>query len=109
MQILVAFAAQSLIAVFVSCYTYVLTQIIWWRRECTTEGSLFEFDDKDERWMKSDSPHRLIRALAWVLGERREGEDMLTPTMKRLKFANRILLAGYDSQTFTGKLVSAFS
>jgi hypothetical protein len=108
MQILVAFAAQSLIAVFVSCYTYVLTQIIWWRRECATEGSLFELDEDEERWMKSDSSHMLVRALAWIVGERREGEDVLTPTMKRLKFANRILLAGNDSQTFTGKSILVF-
>jgi hypothetical protein len=44
-----------------------------------------------------------LRILAWVLGERLEGKEMVTPTMKRLEFANRILLAGNDSQTFTGK------
>ncbi|KAH3917180.1 hypothetical protein HBH56_053380 [Parastagonospora nodorum] len=99
---LVAFATQSLVAVFVSCYTYLLTQIIWWRRECASEGSLFAPEDPNKRWMKSGSPQFLIRALAWTLHERLEGEDMLTPTLKRLKFANRILLAGNDSQTFTG-------
>jgi hypothetical protein len=50
----------------------------------------------------------LIRTLALVLGERLEGKDMVTPTMKRLKFANRILLAGNDSQTFTGRFATVF-
>jgi hypothetical protein len=94
--------------VFVSSYTYLLTQIVWWRRECASEGSLFELQDKNKRWLKSDSPNMLIRALTWILGERMEGEDMVKPTMKRLKFANRILLVGNDSQTFAGKFVSAF-
>jgi hypothetical protein len=105
MQILVAFATQSLIAVFVSCYTYLLTQIVWWRREIVSEGSLFQLGPKhkDKRWLKADSPHMLLRILAWVLGERLEGKEMVTPAMKRLEFVNRILLAGNDSQTFTGK------
>jgi hypothetical protein len=30
-------------------------------------------------------------------------EDEITPTTRRLEVANRILLAGSDSQTFTGK------
>ncbi|KAH5330022.1 hypothetical protein HBI42_206250 [Parastagonospora nodorum] len=49
--ILVAFATQSLVAVFVFCYTYLLTQIIWWRRECASEGSLFAPEDPNKRWM----------------------------------------------------------
>jgi hypothetical protein len=98
--------------VFASCYTYLLTQIILWRQECGSEGSLFRREAEDnKRWLTSDSPHKLARALAWILGERLESEQMegmVAPTMKRLEFANRILLAGNDSQTFTGKLVNFF-
>jgi hypothetical protein len=55
---------------------------------------------------------RVLEKLEWLVGKqpehvrrRREGErmeDEITPTTKRLNFANRILLAGNDSQTFTG-------
>jgi hypothetical protein len=69
---------------------------------------LFEFRDENKRWMKSGSLHILIRTLALDLGERLEGKDMVTPTMKRLKLANRILLAGNDSQMFTGRFATVF-
>jgi hypothetical protein len=57
----------------------------------------------------------LFKAWEWAVGkqpkhprERTEQsgiEDESTPTSKRLKFANQILLAGNDAQTFTGTLV----
>jgi hypothetical protein len=105
MQILVAFATQSLIAVFVSCYTYLLTEIIWYRCEGAHD---LGHNYRNERWMKADSPHMLIRVLACILGENQEFGGVETPTEKRLTFGNRILLAVNDSQTFTGKFCSAF-
>jgi hypothetical protein len=55
------------------------------------------------------------QALDWLIGKQPEQprqrnlesniDDEVTPTTRRLEFANRILLAGSDSQTFTGKAI----
>jgi hypothetical protein len=57
-----------------------------------------------------------IRIWEWVVGkqpdhkqvrtEKSKIEDERTPTAMRLGFANRILLAGNDAQTFTGEFAS---
>jgi hypothetical protein len=59
-----------------------------------------------------ERPPRVPGKLEWFVGKqpeharkRRDRErigDEVTATTKRLDFANRILLAGNDSQTFTG-------
>ena len=61
---------------------------------------------------KRDDGIALSFNLVWLIGKqpehsrKRNGdsriEDEITPTTRRLECANRILLAGSDSQTFTG-------
>ena len=57
----------------------------------------------------------LLAIFAWLIGKQPEHprqrsseskiEDEITPTTRRLDCANRILLAGSDSQTFTGNSI----
>jgi hypothetical protein len=149
-QILAAFVIQSLIAVVVSGYTFVLSVAIQWRwKEADPNPSSLphppapswshSFEDKSlaffghfpeicqvvwkailqtifhpDHVVKSSSNKCLLHSLAWLVGKQPEHarerteeskiEDEITPTTRRLKFANRILLAGNDSQTFTGEL-----
>lgn len=59
-----------------------------------------------------DTDAKLLATFAWLFGKQPEHprqrgpeskiEDEITPTTRRLDCANRILLAGSDSQTFTG-------
>ncbi|KAH7088572.1 hypothetical protein FB567DRAFT_524657 [Paraphoma chrysanthemicola] len=151
--ILVAFVIQSLIAVVVSGYTFLLSSVIqerweladpnqgqdtttippntpeWLKILRTTmahvlkyasqpDGSLWLFGKTSE----SDQTRKasgLSSLPAWLIGKQPEQprqrtekskiEEEHTPTTRRLELANRILLAGSDTQTFTGTalLISA--
>ncbi|KAH7413634.1 hypothetical protein DE146DRAFT_1630 [Phaeosphaeria sp. MPI-PUGE-AT-0046c] len=114
--ILVAFTTQSLIAVFVSIYTSVLTVVISIGRSGGGDGSLLQLVAKKLKMKRlfrtgTRSTMLVVRLASWVLGEGGEGAGMLTATLKRYEFANRILIAGNDSQTFTGiaLLISALA
>lgn len=67
---------------------------------------------------QKQASHRRVarRKWEWIVGKQPDHkrvrtesskiEDERTPTAMRLGFANRILLAGNDAQTFTGKFVN---
>jgi hypothetical protein len=138
-QILAAFTVQSLIAVFVSGYTFLLSSIIERRlQKLDPNSARTKLDGYGPAWLiavtnrrialenailekfwnfflpfqEKQEPTKLFRAYEWIVGKQwdlpvqrtampyLEGE--VTPTTKRLQFANRILLAGNDAQTFTG-------
>jgi hypothetical protein len=148
-QILVAFVIQSLIAVIVSGYTWILSyaiQIRWdaaaepghqaSRKEDEVTQRIRTFSVKGKTWLEQFSlirkckeaslrfglypaqeqndeiDARLLAKFAWLIGKQPEDarqrssdskiEDEITPTTMRLECANRILLAGSDSQIFTG-------
>jgi hypothetical protein len=135
----VAFVVQSLIAVFVSGYTFLLSSIIEqrlrkgdpkpvranlngygpaWLIAVTDRRIALENAIHERFWdffMPSETKQEatgLFRAYEWIVGKQSDiaaqlsttsnSEAQLMPTTKRLKFANRILLAGNDTQTFTG-------
>ncbi|KAH3973040.1 hypothetical protein HBH52_147430 [Parastagonospora nodorum] len=144
--ILVAFVIQSVIAVNVSIYTFVLSSIIQQRwKDADPDPSPPSHFNSFPAWMrpwlelyssisfsvfnslltsyaskpstddqKKHASHRRMagRIWEWVVGkqpyhkrvrtEKSKIEDERTPTAMRLGFANRILLAGNDAQTFTG-------
>lgn len=145
-KILVAFVTQSLVAVVVSFYTFILSLIIEQRWDAADPNRPAE-EANTSRWPRTNFgptwffevfltktristalddhvdvvtfkpqlfyiPQSLLRRMAWLVGEQprtprvRTAEskidDEVTPTTKRLDLANRILLAGSDSQTFTG-------
>jgi hypothetical protein len=150
---LVAFIIQSLIAVVVSGYTWILSSTIQQRwNEAAPAQETHHSDDKAQEWLRSFhgkwmtwldsvSSKRIARNAylksmfnrllnlngekpsgkafekgsqiwAWLIGKQPEQprqrvdgskiEDEITPTTRRLKCADRILLAGSDTQTFTG-------
>ncbi|KAH8768762.1 hypothetical protein BGZ57DRAFT_898373 [Hyaloscypha finlandica] len=141
--ILVAFVIQSLIAVIVSGYTWILSYAIqkrWNAADPEPQASLVEevtqrirnFSAQRKAWLESFSisvfyrvqeqiDAELLAIFAWLIGKQPEHprqrsseskiEDEITPTTRRLDCANRILLAGSDSQTFTGisLLISALA
>jgi hypothetical protein len=124
LQILAAFVVQSSIGVVVSGYTWILSSEIRRREK--------DQDQSEARgiWMmwstfRSAVLNRLIedvpffraardvlknglypgyrRVKDWLIGKQPEqSEDDVTPTTRRLEFANRILVSGSDAQTFTG-------
>ncbi|KAH8769469.1 hypothetical protein F5882DRAFT_333458 [Hyaloscypha sp. PMI_1271] len=152
--ILVAFVIQSLIAVIVSGYTWILSDAIqkrWNAADPEPQTSRIEyevtqwirnFSAQRKAWFESfslvqkckeayhksvfyraqEQTHaKLLAIFAWLIGKQPEHprqrsseskiEDEITPTTRRLECANRILLAGSDSQTFTGisLLISALA
>jgi hypothetical protein len=148
-QILLAFVIQSLIAVFVSAYTFLLSFVIqrrWDAAATEPEAWTFFVQDNAPAWLRMlKNPRsaidlltfKLLRlsfwwmpslnlqnangkypssTLVWLIGKQPEEprqrtiesniEDEITPTTRRLEFANRILLAGSDVQSFTGTKIS---
>jgi hypothetical protein len=147
-QILVAFVIQSLIAVIVSGYNWILSYAIQKRwNAADPEPQTSRTDDEVTQWIRTFSAQRkawlwsfslvqkckeayhksvfyqaqeqndesdaeLLAIFAWLIGKQPEHprqrsfeckiEDEITPTTRRLECSNRILLAGSDSQTFTG-------
>lgn len=150
MQILVAFVVQSVIAVFLSISTFVLSNVIQIRwGNADPNPRPLELDGQYPAWLQSwlvnsyvlqsglpgmslinisallpvsNSHGQQWKALekfwVWRFMISKQPEhvrlrtdkskigDEITPTTKRLKFANKILLAGNDAQTLTGILAS---
>ncbi|KAF2180979.1 hypothetical protein K469DRAFT_753060 [Zopfia rhizophila CBS 207.26] len=133
--ILAAFVVQSLIAVIVSGYTWMLSSEIrrrkkeqeqsearrnWttilsqqWRRVLDTLIEDVPFFRAARNAVIGCVPLFYVVKNAlypgyrgvkdWLIGKQLEqSEDGVTPTTKRLDFANRILASGSDAQTFTG-------
>jgi hypothetical protein len=151
--ILVAFIVQSLIAVLVSAYTWILSSTIQqrWNQAVRTDPELEisspeedpftnwlrSYSVKTREWLESfwvvreilsglpslqsDSetneeeppePPKAFAWPAWLIGKQPENplqrnsktkiDDEITPTTRRLECANQVLLAGSDTQTFTG-------
>jgi hypothetical protein len=99
-KILVAFVIQSLVAVFVSYYTFILSTTI---REDRKDTKPDDQSPIQETKPLRRSTWNLVVGQQPKLSRRRTGEHEISPTTKRLEFANKILLAGNDAQTFTGK------
>jgi hypothetical protein len=140
---LVAFVVQSLIAVIVSFYAWILSSKIQqrWNDADPNARRIHLLDDKAKDWLQSFSIVRILQkayhkylqfhqllgkrednpsdGLAWLIGKQPQHprqrnsesriEDEITPTTRRLDCANKILLAGSDSQSFAGKLNSRWS
>ncbi|KAH7078018.1 hypothetical protein BKA63DRAFT_509505 [Paraphoma chrysanthemicola] len=151
--ILVAFVIQSLIAVIVSGYTFLLSSVIQERWDLADQNQgqdTTAFPPNTPEWLSkfratmvqllryasqpagnfwpsgnasiSEQTRKgsgLSSLPAWLIGkqpeqprqrtEKSKVEEEDTPTTRRLELANRILLAGNDTQTFTGTalLISA--
>jgi ATP sulfurylase len=130
---------QSLIAVIVSGYTWILSSIIqrrWDDADPNPHSSRNEFNSP--MWIMKlrtieskfrnllDTMHRALQIpnlrlgdkivltdFSWFVGKQpaeprqrdvdSKIEDENTPTTLRLEIANKVLLAGSDAQTFTGR------